>query len=72
MTRVTCCLAQMMVPFFPSKTLVKLDQRFQTLCKTKKSLYPALPPNGLSEHTNLVKKKSGAIGVQEYSYMADI
>ena len=39
------------------KTLVKLDQRCQILCKTKKSLYPALSPNGLSEHTNLGGKK---------------
>ena len=55
---------QKTMPFFPKKKKkkipVKLDQHFQTLCKTQKTLYPALSSNCLSEHTNL-EKKAGSL-----------
>ena len=56
-TRVTYCFTLKVTLFFTQKT----GQRFQTSCKTKKSLHPALFPNGLTECTNPAKKSRRCI-----------
>ena len=63
------------------KNLVKLDQRFQASCKTKKVLSPTLSLNGLSEHKNLGQRNKSkkpqalyldSVRVREYAYLVDI
>ena len=68
-TRVAYCLTQQMMPFFPKTnkqtktktTPVRIDQCFQTSCKTKKSLYPSLPSTDFVLTNKSSGKKAGTI-----------